>query len=97
MNILNAYADERFNRDIDKAMNYKTNNILCAPILSKTKEVVGVIQAINKTKGQFTNQDEGLISLLANLAGTVLTNSMQFSEQTVFHSNLRHVLRVATK
>lgn len=75
-------------------MNYKTNTILCVPILSKGNQILGVIQAINKLYGFFTKEDEGLLAILANLAGTVLVNSLQFDEQSLFHRNLRHVLRV---
>lgn len=56
--------------------------------------MLGVIQAINKLSGFFTKEDEGLLAILANLAGTVLLNSLTFDEQSLFHSNLRHVLRV---
>ena len=91
---MNAYADERFNKDVDKKMNYKTNTILCVPIMSKGNQILGVIQAINKLHGYFNKEDEGLLSILATLAGTVLINSLQFDEQSLFHSNLRHVLRV---
>ena len=41
VNILNAYADERFNKEIDRKSNYKTNTILCVPIMSKYNEIIG--------------------------------------------------------
>ena len=41
VNILNAYDDNRFNKEIDRINNYKTNTILCAPMLDKTNRVVG--------------------------------------------------------
>lgn len=34
LNIQNAYADERFNKDFDSLTGYKTKTILCAPILN---------------------------------------------------------------
>lgn len=61
-NVLNAYNDERFNKSIDKMMNYKTNTILAFPIFDKDgNNVIGVIQAVNKLKGYFTKDDEGLM------------------------------------
>lgn len=33
INIRNAYSDYRFNKDIDKANNYRTKTILTAPIM----------------------------------------------------------------
>jgi transcriptional regulator with GAF, ATPase, and Fis domain len=35
LNILNAYQDERFNKEIDIQTNYKTNTLLCVPILDE--------------------------------------------------------------
>jgi len=43
VNILDAYQDDRFNKDIDVATNYKTNTILCVPIQDENKKTVGVI------------------------------------------------------
>lgn len=57
---------------------------------------VGVIQAINKFNGYFTKDDEGLLSILANLAGIVLRNSISYDEQLLFHNSLRHILKVIT-
>ena len=93
LNIANAYADDRFNKEIDKKTNYKTNTILCVPIFNKTGQILGVNQAINKFQGTFTKEDEGLLNLLANLAGIILKNSLKYDEQMLLHSNLRHVLR----
>jgi hypothetical protein len=50
LNIPDAYADARFNKAIDLKSNYKTNNILCVPILhNQTKRCIGAMQIINKT------------------------------------------------
>lgn len=32
VNIINAYADDRFTREVDIRLNYKTNSVLCVPI-----------------------------------------------------------------
>ncbi len=42
LTISNAYSDERFNKEIDRQMNYKTNTILCVPIMNKNLQVIGV-------------------------------------------------------
>lgn len=94
VNIMNAYADERFNKDIDLKNKYKTNTILCSPIMDTRGRNIGVIQAINKINGYFTKDDEGLLTILANLAGIVLRNSISYDEQLLFHNSLRHILKV---
>ena len=47
------YEDERFNSQIDEQTGYVTKNILCAPIFGARREVIGVIQILNKNKGRF--------------------------------------------
>ncbi len=51
LNIRDAYHDNRFNSEIDKQTNFRTRSILCAPVLSSTGELFGVIQMVNKKKG----------------------------------------------
>lgn len=54
----------------------------------------GVTQAINKNDEIFTKEDEGFLSILSNLAGTILKNTLQYDEQQIFHTYLRHLLKV---
>ena len=49
LNIKNAYADDRFNQEIDKQTNFRTRTILCVPVLdSSGTRTLGVIQMVNK-------------------------------------------------
>ncbi|KAL5012133.1 hypothetical protein ScPMuIL_010684 [Solemya velum] len=65
VNIKDAYNDPRFNREIDKATGYKTRNILCMPIISKS-EIVGVVQMVNCMAGDhFTNADVSSFKMLS--------------------------------
>lgn len=64
VNILDAYQDDRFNKDLDIKTNYKTNTILSVPIQDENKKTVGVIQAINKNHSVFGKDDEGLLEIL---------------------------------
>lgn len=50
-NAIIAYHDVRFNPDIDKVTGFRTRTILCYPVLSSTNELLGVIQMVNKRKG----------------------------------------------
>lgn len=51
LNIRDAYHDNRFNSEIDKQTNFRTRSILCAPVLSSMGHLFGVIQMVNKKKG----------------------------------------------
>lgn len=73
--IPDAYADERFNPDIDKKTGYRTRNIITAPIRTKTRDVVGVLQLLNKEHGGFSNSDLSLLEALASQASAALQNA----------------------
>ncbi len=40
LNILDAHADNRFNPEIDKKMNYTTKTILTAPIFNQNNDII---------------------------------------------------------
>ncbi len=48
-----AYADARFNREVDRASGYRTRNIPAVPITDKAGERLGVVQVLNKRGGAF--------------------------------------------
>ena len=53
VNIPDAYADPRFNPQVDIDTGYRTNSLLCMPIKSGVDEdgnveVIGVAQVLNK-------------------------------------------------
>uniref|UniRef100_A0A7S1NG74 Phosphodiesterase n=1 Tax=Eutreptiella gymnastica TaxID=73025 RepID=A0A7S1NG74_9EUGL len=75
LKISNAYSDPRFNRDIDRELNYRTDSILSYPVL-REGEIVAVVQLINKKGGQdFTEQDEEIMHYFAMFAGISLANA----------------------
>ena len=71
--IEDAYADERFNSSIDEETGFTTRNLLCAPIVTPTGEVIGALQVLNKEEG-FTGEDLALVeSMTAQTAATLRT------------------------
>ena len=58
INIPDAYQDQRFNPKIDKQTGFKTQSILCVPLIGKDGKCIGAIQVLNKLNGTFTNGDE---------------------------------------
>lgn len=49
--------DERFYPGIDRVSSFKTNSLLCVPLMSKG-EVIGVLQLLNKRSGEFFDEDD---------------------------------------
>lgn len=74
INIPDAYADDRFNTDIDKQTGYTTKTILCMPIMHND-EVVGALQLINKEQGIFTSEDETMLYIFLEIIGGILSHS----------------------
>jgi phosphoserine phosphatase len=72
VNIPDAYADPRFNRDIDRQTGYVTRCLLTVPLEGDDGQLTGVMQVINKRGGVFTAYDERLAEALAAQAGVAL-------------------------
>lgn len=53
-----AYADDRFDRRIDKETGYTTRSLLCVPINNQAGERIGAFEVMNKQAGAFTSDDD---------------------------------------
>jgi sigma-B regulation protein RsbU (phosphoserine phosphatase) len=72
LNIPDAYADSRFNKEIDRKSGYVTRNLLTTPMSDFDGKPIGVMQVVNKIGGSFLSQDEAMLHLLADQAGVAL-------------------------
>lgn len=81
INIKDAYADDRFNKEIDLQTGYKTQTILCMPIKNLKQEIIGAFQVLNKFEGEFTEEDEDLLIAIGSSAGIALENAQLFKRQ----------------
>ena len=72
INVPDCYADDRFNRAIDKQTGYKSRCMLTIPLIGYEDSLVGVLQILNKNSGVFDEQDEFIASALAAQAAVVL-------------------------
>ena len=71
-----AYADPRFNKAVDAETGYRTRSILCVPMWSTKREVVGVLQALNRRDGAFTDEDAELLLALGGQAASAVENAV---------------------
>lgn len=60
------YNDPRFLQNIDKKSGYTTKNILAVPIFDSQREVIGVIQLLNKSRSDFEQKDLSTMTFFAN-------------------------------
>ncbi len=74
--IEDAYADPRFEPAVDQATGYRTRSVLAVPMRNTRGEVVGVLQALNRSDGAFTAEDEELLGALAGPAASAIENAV---------------------
>lgn len=60
------YEDERFLQGIDKKSGFITKNIITAPIFNSKREIIGIIQLLNKSRFDFDETDVETLTFLAN-------------------------------
>ncbi|MDH4138360.1 MAG: GAF domain-containing protein, partial [Anaerolineae bacterium] len=71
--------DPRFYPGIDEATGFVTKSVLAVPLKVKGK-VIGVIEAVNKTEGNFTQANVALLSSMAQWAAIAIENAQLFAE-----------------
>jgi len=91
INIQDAYADSRFDKNKDERTGYRTRCILCVPIKDQSGEIIGVIETINKKDGIFTDSDKDLLKALSSFVAISIENAILFHEQ---RRQFRRILEV---
>jgi phosphoserine phosphatase len=94
INVPDCYADDRFNRDIDKQTGYRSRCMLTIPLLGFEDSLVGVLQILNKNHGVFDEQDEFIATALAAQAAVVLHRA-KITEQIIESEKLDREIAVA--
>jgi signal transduction histidine kinase len=72
MFIPDVSKDSRWNKNVDKAIDFQTQAILGVPMRDVDRQPVGVLEAINKNSGEFTRQDAEMLTILADIAGVAV-------------------------
>jgi sigma-B regulation protein RsbU (phosphoserine phosphatase) len=80
VNIADAYADPRFESEVDLRLGFKTRSLLCIPILNKDRETIGVLQLLNKKTGPFTHADESMLRAISDHVALALENAQLHRE-----------------
>lgn len=74
--IQNADQDERIYRSVDIRIGFHTRSLLGVPMHVKGK-VIGVLEALNKRSGSWTEEDARYATILASHAAVAIQNARQ--------------------
>src|SRR5580692_377839 len=80
INLPDAYADPRFESEVDLRLGFRTRSLLCLPIRNKDGETIGVLQLLNKKAGPFTHADEGMLRAISDHVALALENAQLHRE-----------------
>lgn len=81
---------------IDEASGFKTRSALCVPMISQGR-VIGVIEVLNKTGGDFSLDDKDLLQAIATSVCIALENARLYKETLSMAQHERDVRRMFQK
>ena len=77
-----AYADPRFNREVDRRSGFRTRSILCLPIKNREGKVFAVAQLLNRRDGEpFDDLDEARFATFIQSIGVIFETQLGLAEQ----------------
>ena len=91
-----AYADPRFNQDIDRQTGYKTRNILVLPMFNRDGKIIGAFQVINKLpeEERFTEENMRYLMLASTFAAGSIESSLLLEEIEATQKEVIHIMGV---
>lgn len=82
LHVRDAYKDPRFSPEWDMVTGYRTRTILAAPMKNHLGKTIGVVQVLNKRRGDFSDDDADILAALATQAAVSIDNSRLFMSVT---------------
>jgi len=84
--------DNRWKKDFDNAIKFKTKSIICVPLILE-KEIAGVMEVINKKdKTYFGKNDEEILNSFANQVVIALRNANIIKDLNNYFINIIEIL-----
>jgi signal transduction histidine kinase len=78
--VADAYADPRFEADVDRRSGYRTRAIVCAPLVGRGGRVEGVLEVVHRRPGAFGREEQRLVAAVASQAAVAVENARLFGE-----------------
>jgi signal transduction histidine kinase len=89
--ISDVNKDQRYFKTVAKTVSFATQSIMGVPLITKDK-VVGVLEVLNKQQGEFSEDDEDLLTVLGAQAAVAIENTRLFQQSDLI-AEFVHELR----
>lgn len=97
LHVPRPYEDSRFNPEPDRRSGFVTRNLLTAPMVDLQRRPLGVVQAVNNTRGGgFEATDLALVQLLADQAGVAIQR-WRLEKAALLAESLRQEMEIARR
>lgn len=88
--IADAYADIRFNPEIDRVSGFRTRSICAAPLRHVSGRVLGVVEVLDRKVNAFSPEDLALVEAVGTQIAAVLENVLLYEELRRQNEQLTH-------
>jgi adenylate cyclase len=96
VSVTDAYTDPRFSPRIDEETGYRTRTVLTVPLRDPQGRIGGVVQALNKRHGIFSEEDERYLLALAEHAALALENARLHAALAAEYERLSFLYRISS-
>jgi signal transduction histidine kinase len=72
--LADAYADIRFNPEIDRQSGFRTRSMIAAPLRHVSGRILGVVEVLHRKVNAFSHEDRALVEGVASQIAAVLDN-----------------------
>ena len=91
-----APNDPRVYREVETKSGFMTRNMVCVPLQTREKRL-GVLYALNKIDGSFTDEDVEIMVALSSNVALALENASYYESLINSHKELERLNRVKNK
>jgi signal transduction histidine kinase len=91
--VADARNDDRIYRHVDRYTGFETHSLLAVPMMFKG-QTFGVLTAVNKLAGKFTNEDKQVLENLASQASIAIQNANYLKETQKAYQDLADLDRM---
>lgn len=89
--ISDVKKDTRYFKNVAQTLSFATKSLMGVPLITKEK-VVGVLEVLNKTDGEFSDTDEDMLTVLGAQAAIAIENTRLFQQSDLI-AEFVHELR----